>query len=274
MPSYFFHILFELYDTKSPFCRQIPELSHLASAQLASLPVWLPTSATNIFTSDFPSHPKEYPPDAPSPLQQKPKHASQRSKSKEKEAVGHSDWRFGRVRVESIDMTPPLENISTSTANVAAHKARFVPLGTKNTEFGFGVVHLYRDSTETPGLYDPPPAANKGKCGTMTDEVLDDDALRTAAILAVPSYMTPSDFMGFVGEGTRDAVSHLRMVRTGKANRYMVLMKFWTKDGAKKFMTEFNGKVFNSMEVSYSEASISMTLWLTHHSLKTVTLST
>ncbi|KAI5853712.1 BRCA1-associated protein 2-domain-containing protein [Tricharina praecox] len=147
-------------------------------------------------------------------------------------------------------MTPPLGSISTSplTGNVAAHKARFVPLETRNTEFGYGVVHLYRDTVETPGLYDAPPEANREKVGKVKDEVLDDDALRTAAILAVPSYMTPSDFMGFVGEGTRDAVSHLRMVRTGKANRYMVLMKFRTKEGAKKFITDFNGKVFNSME--------------------------
>ena len=246
MPSYFFHILFELYDIKSPFCQSLPELSHLSPAQLSSLPAWLPPRETNIFTSDLPSHPKEFLPAAPRP-QQKPKHVRQKSKSKEKEATGHTDWRFGRVRVESIDM----RTISTSslTVNAAAHKARFVPLEARNTEFGYGVVHLYRDSTETPGLYDPPPEANKGKGGKVMDEVLDDDALRTAAILAVPSYMTPSDFMGFVGEGTRDAVSHLRMVRTGKANRYMVLMKFRTKEGAKKFVTDFNGKVFNSMEV-------------------------
>ncbi|KAF8251282.1 zf-UBP-domain-containing protein [Wilcoxina mikolae CBS 423.85] len=152
-----------------------------------------------------------------------------------------------------VSVPGSLSAVSTSplTAGAAASKARFIPLETRNTEFGYGVIHLYRDSHETPGLYDPPPESKQpeGKEEVISDgEKLDEEVLTTVAILAVPSYMTPSDFMGFVGEGTRDAVSHLRMVRTGKANRYMVLMKFRNKDGARKFVNDFNGKVFNSME--------------------------
>lgn len=70
------------------------------------------------------------------------------------------------------------------------------------------------------------------------------------AILAVPSYMTASDFMGFVGEKQRAQVSHFRMIRTEAANRYMVLLKFRTNEAAKDFHKSFNGKAFNSMEVS------------------------
>lgn len=127
----------------------------------------------------------------------------------------------------------------------SAAKAHFIPSESKNTEFGYGVVHLYRDVYETPGLYNPKQDPITGENGEPEDE----DALTTIAILAVPSYMTPSDFMGFVGEETRDTVSHFRMIRTGKANRYMVLMKFRQKEDAKTFVTEFNGKIFNSMEV-------------------------
>lgn len=134
---------------------------------------------------------------------------------------------------------------SVSIPGGSAAKAHFIPLESKNTEFGYGVVHLYRDVYETPGLYNPEQNPITGKDGEAEDE----DALTTIAILAVPSYMTPSDFMGFVGEETRDTVSHFRMIRTGKANRYMVLMKFRRKEDAKVFVTEFNGKVFNSMEV-------------------------
>lgn len=138
---------------------------------------------------------------------------------------------------------------STPLAGGTAAKAHFVPLESRNTEFGYGVVHLYRDVLETPGLYTPD-LKKKGEEGTggLIEED-DEDALTTIAILAVPSYMTPSDFMGFVGEETRETVSHFRMIRTGKANRYMVLMKFRHKKDAKVFVTEFNGKVFNSMEV-------------------------
>jgi BRCA1-associated protein len=259
MPSYFFHLLFELYTPKSPYCRNLTDLSALSGQQLVSLPAWIPPPNTDIFATALPSHPRQSASDI---SQLKPRHIRQKSKSKEKESAAnrHPDWRFGRVKVESIDMAPTTKPISAPgalsagstsplTAGAAASKARFIPLETRNTEFGYGVVHLYRDSHETPGLYDPPPELKEEEEVVLDGEKLSEEALTTVAILAVPSYMTPSDFMGFVGEGTRDAVSHLRMVRTGKANRYMVLMKFRDKNGARKFVNEFNGKVFNSMEV-------------------------
>lgn len=143
-------------------------------------------------------------------------------------------------------------------------RARFVALNSKFTEFGYGVVHLYRDGEQTQKIYPIPeeyPAINgdtkspsneettkpmpSGKC-----ENTDEEALKTVAILAVPSYMTASDFMGFVGEETRENASHFRMIKTGQANRYMVLIRFRQVDKARDFVRLFNGKVFNSMEVS------------------------
>ncbi|KAJ5105274.1 hypothetical protein NUU61_002621 [Penicillium alfredii] len=70
----------------------------------------------------------------------------------------------------------------------------------------------------------------------------------TLCILAVPSYLSPSDFLGFMGERTMDDVSHFRMIRTARANRYMVLMKFRSARKAQDWQKEWNGKVFNSME--------------------------
>lgn len=70
----------------------------------------------------------------------------------------------------------------------------------------------------------------------------------TLCILAVPAYLSASDFMGFVGEKTLDEVSHFRMIRTSRANRYMVLMKFRSGKKARDWQKEWNGKVFNSME--------------------------
>ncbi|CBF85985.1 putative RING and UBP finger domain protein [Aspergillus nidulans FGSC A4] len=70
----------------------------------------------------------------------------------------------------------------------------------------------------------------------------------TLCILAVPSYMSASDLLGFVGEATMDDVSHFRMIRTARANRYMVLMKFRSGKKAREWQKEWNGKVFNSME--------------------------
>jgi BRCA1-associated protein len=105
-------------------------------------------------------------------------------------------------------------------------------------------VHLYREGQETPGLYDDARAAGAG--GEFKEE-----ECTTLCILAVPSYMTPSDFLGFVGERTREEVSHFRMIKTSRANKYMVLMKFREAKDAREWRKEWNGKTFNSMEVSW-----------------------
>jgi hypothetical protein len=61
--------------------------------------------------------------------------------------------------------------------------------------------------------------------------------------------MTPSDFLGFVGEPTRENVSHFRLIKTSRANKYMVLMKFREAKRAREWRKQWNGKAFNSMEV-------------------------
>ncbi|KAH0611086.1 uncharacterized protein H6S33_011513 [Morchella sextelata] len=273
MPSYFFHLFFDLHSPTSHIARSLPELSELSVTQLSSLLAWIPPPGTNIFATTLPPHP---PPIASDKKEVSkliaPQAETSRNKAKETQSTEipppstheQLDWRFGKIAVESIDMgseeapvsgvqSGPAQRRKSSAASAplaggTAAKAHFVPLESRNTEFGYGVVHLYRDVLETPGLYTAD-LKKKGKedTGELIEEE-DDDALTTVAILAVPSYMTPSDFMGFVGEETRDTVSHFRMIRTGKANRYMVLMKFRHKEDAKVFVTEFNGKVFNSME--------------------------
>lgn len=135
-------------------------------------------------------------------------------------------------------------------------KGRYEPLEGQDTTEGWGIVHLYRDSEETSGLYkdsayrssdlwsdglrNPPP----GKPHPPPK----DEECTSLCILAVPSYMTPSDFLSWVGEDTRSEVSHFRMVRTSRANRYMVLMKFKNGRRAREWQHEWNGKVFNTME--------------------------
>lgn len=181
------------------------------------------------------------------------------------------DWRFGRVRVESVDMVKMADRASTHTRGESSSaisptdglnaaladvgrvtKARFQPLE-KNTEVGWGVVHLYRDGEETLGLGlpAPEPAHTHGEGGETTGEgKRAEDDCTVLCIPAVPSYLTPSDFLGWVGERTREDVSHFRMVMTGRMNRYLVLMKFRDGEVAKRWRKEWDGKVFNSMEVS------------------------
>ena len=173
--------------------------------------------------------------------------------------------------------SPPPSNKQIPRGRVGAVtsplKARFVALNPKTTELGYGVVHLYRDGEETEGIYPTPESVNGDTIaptktppsypspssshstqptgnGASKSSDIDQEALKTVAILAVPSYMTASDFMGFVGEETRENASHFRMIRTGQANRYMVLIRFREAEKARDFVKSFNGKVFNSMEVS------------------------
>ncbi|CAD6439601.1 a74ba69e-6933-463b-a012-7c96e9a3b314 [Sclerotinia trifoliorum] len=191
------------------------------------------------------------------------------------------DWRFGRVRIESLDMNEVGGyhgrgkgsqsgsvgvNAGLEPVGGKVTKARFEELHTKsenglelkNTEVGWGVVHLYREGEETPGLmgvevYNADTVASPTNIAgdSGLSETVDKDGAEDCTILcipAVPSYLTPRDFLGFVGEKTMCEVSHFRMVMTGRMNRYMVLMKFKDGNVARKWRAEWDGKVFNSME--------------------------
>ncbi|OAL52260.1 RING-10 protein [Pyrenochaeta sp. DS3sAY3a] len=272
MPAYFFHLTVELYPARS-----LPQATFHPSAQ------------TNIFDPELPAHrrsswgsiapspqafnasPKavasssdvvpaipsrERPSttrrfshrtrlsfsehhDSPVPVIKPPKRPGHRRT----QSFAHRDWRFDTISILSIDMSPTLKHPShaPNTGGLAT-KGKFIPSDLKTTEIGWGVVHLYRDGQETPGLYDEVDGAEK----EFTEE-----GCTTLCILAVPSYMTPSDFLGFVGEQTREDVSHFRLIRTSRANKYMVLMKFREAQKAREWRKEWDGKAFNSMEPEY-----------------------
>ncbi|KAL8703571.1 MAG: hypothetical protein Q9201_003244 [Fulgogasparrea decipioides] len=135
-----------------------------------------------------------------------------------------------------------------------ATKGRFEPIDHDNEDVGWGVVRLFRDAKETPGLYDDASTSkSKGGRGSLrngdgVESRFRDDECTTLCILAVPSYLTPSDFLGFVGERTREEVSHFRMIKTERGNRYMVLMKFRSGKKAREWRRDWNGKAFDSME--------------------------
>lgn len=132
-----------------------------------------------------------------------------------------------------------------------ATRGKFIPSDPKNTDVGWGVVHLYRDAQETPGLYDDTASSAGSDVEAVEARSFNEDDCTTLCILAVPSYMTPSDLLGFVGEQTREDVSHFRLIRTGRANKYMVLMKFREAQKAKTWLNNWNGRPFNSMESEY-----------------------
>ena len=184
------------------------------------------------------------------------------------------DWRCGKILSQGIRMARVSKDATSETspddptllkhaipagAGGGATKGRFEPLDSEEKELGWGAIRLYRDGQETSGLYDEPtmakgPRASKAGQADQQGDVpaFKDEDCTTLCILAVPSYLTPSDFLGFVGEKTRDEVSHFRMVRTERSNRYMVLMKFRNGRKAREWRREWNGKAFDGMEVLLS----------------------
>ncbi|KAG8880525.1 hypothetical protein FRB97_000350 [Tulasnella sp. 331] len=69
----------------------------------------------------------------------------------------------------------------------------------------------------------------------------------TLAVLALPSFMTPADFLTWVSPAEEN-IAHLRMIRDSMPNRTMALIKFRNSRAAEKFGSIYNGREFHEME--------------------------
>lgn len=269
MPDYFFHVAIEIAaDPQNELnSSPAPNFSHFFHAlkpftgrpRSQRVPKYdrRPHKSLQYTTSQL----REYPPRA-------------REDSRFVRPSSPNDHRFDTVYLDGVDMTSPSEDSPSqgkngqpdivtkgigSTPTTTYLKGHFSPTDNDDmTTSSWGIVHLYRDADPTPcltltssrpyqasDLWSDSPRATPVK--TPHDPPSDGDCT-TLCILAVPSYMTPADFLAFVGEKTRDAVSHFRMVRTQRQNRYMVLMKFRDGKFARNWQAEWNGKVWNAME--------------------------
>lgn len=155
------------------------------------------------------------------------------------------DWRFGPVRIESFDVhdeTMAGSEQPTPAASLGPNlggpgtdtKGQFMPLDCKNTEVGWGVVHLYRE------------AQDPEQTNTST-ESLNGDNGTILCIPAVPGYLSPVGFLNFVGQTWLRDVAHYRMLMTSTLGTYMVLMKFRDRKSAEAWRKEFDGKGFGPL---------------------------
>ncbi|KAI8895859.1 BRCA1-associated protein 2-domain-containing protein [Globomyces pollinis-pini] len=99
----------------------------------------------------------------------------------------------------------------------------------KQIETTSGIMHLFRETD---------------KKDVTTEHI---QSGTTVAVLSVPIYTTPQDFLRLLGK-MRDNISHMRLVSDAVPNKYMILIKFSTIDATKEFYNEFNGKPFSSFE--------------------------
>lgn len=304
MPSYHYHLKFELYPCPDPAA------SGASKASQTTREIWLPPTDASVF-DDLPSHPRPKPPTAEgdgllrahprpppdsapgairdsvpqvpkrrvidcgaprAPIQDDRRNVEVLSEAQWLERTralppprsdcaiapqtAVKDWRFGRVSIETVDPAACADAMSAEAASKVgpsaapslepsfggvgtATRAEFLPRETKNTELGWGVVHFYRDGEESSPLDAP-----EGEAASTAD------GSSTLCIPAVPAYMTPGDLIGFFGDRWMSDMSHCRMVMTSRMNRYLVLLKFRDGERATRWRREFDGKVFNSMEVS------------------------
>lgn len=159
------------------------------------------------------------------------------------------DWRLEAITIDSINMEdrivqerrPATKKAAAESEGELITRATFYPSDPKSTDVGWGVVHLYRDTEETPRLYD------EGYIPTG-DTTFNEEECTTLCILAVPFYMAPYDLLGWAGPQVQDDISHFRFVRSGMADYYMALMKFREAKKANAWRKEYNGRSYNFME--------------------------
>lgn len=125
-------------------------------------------------------------------------------------------------------------------------KAVYLPGDSKTTQVGWGVVRLYRDTEEKQALARD--GESSGAKANRSNDIFDIDDCSTLCILAVPSWMMPPDLLGFVGDQAREDVSNFRLIRTDRANKYMVLMKFRSAKKARDWQHIYNGRLFSAAE--------------------------
>ncbi|OSD02974.1 zf-UBP-domain-containing protein [Trametes coccinea BRFM310] len=189
------------------------------------------------------------------------------SLQKQAESRERADYRLGPIRIDWADLSDmdPAGGFKKVSSGKEREKtgqrrgepatATFVP-HTKSgtTNLPEGVVHIFREypnstqghpSAEGEASASAGPVSENQSGGAQQKHIETDDV--TLAVLAVPSWMTPSDFLAFVAPAA-DGIAHLRMIRDSAPNRSIVVMKFRDPANAAEFAEEYNGKQFNSME--------------------------
>ncbi|KAH9479491.1 RING finger protein ETP1-like protein [Psilocybe cubensis] len=159
------------------------------------------------------------------------------------------DYRFGPIAIDWVDfdhMRPMMLSAKERPRSRGPAEATFVPhtrSKSGTTNLPEGTVHIFRDGSSKPTTEELEAKVSKM---ALTDPAADSDGIMLG-VLAVPSWMTPSDFLEFVAPAV-DGIAHLRIIRDFAPNRSMVVIKFPNPADAAEFSEAYNGKPFNSMQ--------------------------
>ncbi|OQR67672.1 BRCA1-associated protein-like [Tropilaelaps mercedesae] len=157
--------------------------------------------------------------------------------------------RFGEIRIETLvrdkmDRTESQKNDGTDNerlqlaevveglsddprGSVQLEQIHFFS-GNHCVEVTKGILHLFKEDRKT---------------------TIDPDGTRSLMLcmMAVPTYLPLHDLLQFVAPFSPHT-EHIRVIRDGKPNAYMVLLRFRSQKATDEFYEGFNGKPFNSIE--------------------------
>lgn len=145
------------------------------------------------------------------------------------------DYRISRVEVTAINIS----STDMAAGDIEPLKAKFL---------GNGNIHLYREFEDDSSSFNlqSPTSSVSPEPSLSPNETEGDDTM--VSIIAVPTYFTATDLLGFIGDSFMKYITHLRILKSEKPNRFLVLIKFNDILKTAEFQMKYNGKPFNSME--------------------------
>ncbi|XP_071944544.1 BRCA1-associated protein-like [Antedon mediterranea] len=119
------------------------------------------------------------------------------------------------------------QSIKTDRSTDKTGKIHFFS-GNPSVEITKGIIHIFKENQMT----------------SLTDDVPRSEMI---CMLAVPASLTIHDIVQFTAPSA-EGIELLRIIRDASPNQFMVLVKFKNASLADEFYSEYNGKVFNSIE--------------------------
>lgn len=167
------------------------------------------------------------------------------------------DYRYSSIEITEIDIVD-IEHKKTMAEAIEPIKAKLL---------GKGIIRLYREFEDEEEEQDSGQSDIESlRIPSKRHSNPGDDTM--VAILAVPTYFTATDLLGFIGENYMNHISHVRILKSDKPNRFLVLIKFRDIIKAAEFQYHYNGKPFNSMEPEACHVVYVKSIQMNHPPLK------
>ena len=162
----------------------------------------------------------------------------------------------------SPTLSPNLNKNSIDMNTVSTPIAKFYPSAKEGTvDLDVGTVHLFRDLKSLNNDVDNANNNTNNNNNDNNNAIKELEIIRNSSnnnvnsfdnqsvvgVLAVPSSMSPSEFLEFIRPAL-DAISHLRIIRDSQPNRSIILIKFRDGRDAIEFREMYDGQPFSSID--------------------------